>query len=142
VRTDIVTIHDYSKSGDTLRERYGTDSALTNLVQTGRPLHYPPLLEEHLVAPDAPVMLTEFGGISYEPQPDTKWFGYGTVTTSQEYVEKLRDLVQAVRDCPGIAGYCYTQLTDTEQETNGLLDEMRRPKFDIDVIHDIFAPED
>jgi hypothetical protein len=32
-------------------------------------------------------------------------------------------------------------LTDTEQETNGLLDEMRRPKFDIEVIHDIFAPK-
>jgi beta-galactosidase/beta-glucuronidase len=142
VRTDIVTIHDYSKNGQTLRERYGTDAALTNLVQTGRPLHYPPLLEKHLVEPDAPVMLTEFGGISYEPQPDTKWFGYGTVTTVQEYVEKIRELVVAVLDCPGIVGYCYTQLTDTEQETNGLLDENRKPKFDVAVIRSIFGPRE
>jgi beta-galactosidase/beta-glucuronidase len=142
VRTDIVTIHDYSKSGDVLRERYGTDAALTNLVQTGRPLHYPPLLEKGLVEPDAPVMLTEFGGISYEPQPDTKWFGYGTVTSVQEYVEKIRELVDAVMECPGIAGYCYTQLTDTEQETNGLLDESRKPKFDVSVIRGIFGPRE
>ncbi len=142
VRTDIITIHDYSGRGATIRERYGTDAALTNLVQTGRPLHYPPLLDEKLIAPDAPVMLTEFGGISYKPEPETKWFGYGTVTSAQEYIDNIRDLVEAVCDCPGIAGFCYTQLTDTEQETNGLLDAQRQPKFDISVIRSIFAPED
>lgn len=137
VRTDIITIHDYARCGDVLRERYGTDSALTNLVQTGRPLHYPPLLEEHLIASDAPVMLTEFGGISYAPKPEEKWFGYGTVKTAEEYVAKLRELIGAVVDCPGLVGFCYTQLTDTEQETNGLLTDKREPKFDIDVIRKI-----
>ena len=57
-------------------------------------------------------------------------------------VDKSGDLVEAVLDCPGIAGFCYTQLTDTEQETNGLLDAQRQPKFDISVIRSIFAPED
>lgn len=139
VRTDIITIHDYASRGETLRERYGSDAALNLLVSTGRPLHYPPLLEEHLIADDAPVMLTEFGGISYKPDPDTKWFGYGTVTSAQEYVDKLRDLVSAVLDCPGISGFCYTQLTDTEQETNGLLNAQREPKFAVKVIHNIIT---
>lgn len=29
-----------------------------------------------------------------------------------------------------IAGFCYTQLTDTEQETNGLVTADRVPKLD------------
>lgn len=36
----------------------------------------------------------------------------------------------AVLASPAIAGFCYTQLTDTEQETNGLLTEDREPKLD------------
>jgi hypothetical protein len=137
VRTDIITIHDYARFGDVLRERYGTEASLAHLVKTGRPLHYPPLLEEHLIADDAPVMLTEFGGISYAPKPEEKWFGYGTVKTADEYVDKLRELFAAVIDCSGLVGFCYTQLTDTEQETNGLLTEAREPKFAIDMIREI-----
>ena len=64
------------------------------------------------------------------------------MTSAQEYIDNIRDLVEAVCDCPGIAGFCYTQLTDTEQETNGLLDAKRQPKFDISVIRSIFAPQD
>ncbi|MBP0574962.1 hypothetical protein J8J27_30055, partial [Mycobacterium tuberculosis] len=32
---------------------------------------------------------------------------------------------------PVVCGYCYTQLTDTLQETNGLLDAERQPKLPI-----------
>ena len=32
-------------------------------------------------------------------------------------------------DNPGVAGFCYTQLTDVEQEVNGLLTYSRLPKF-------------
>ena len=32
--------------------------------------------------------------------------------------------------CSAIAGFCYTQLTDTGQETNGLLTEAREFKVD------------
>jgi hypothetical protein len=35
-----------------------------------------------------------------------------------------------VLDSPAIAGFCYTQLADTEQETNGLLTADRTPKLD------------
>ena len=36
-------------------------------------------------------------------------------------------------------GLCYTQLTDVEQEQNGLYTYDRKPKFDPTVIHAIFA---
>ena len=75
-------------------------------------------------------MLSEFGGISYRPNPDAPWFGYGTVTDSDAFLSKYRELVDAILESPVIAGFCYTQLTDTEQETNGLLTANREPKLD------------
>lgn len=75
-------------------------------------------------------MITEFGGISYQPATGTPWYGYGTVIDKEEFLEKYRELVDAVLDCPTIAGFCYTQLTDTEQERNGLLTADRAPKVD------------
>ena len=37
-------------------------------------------------------------------------------------------------DSPALAGFCYTQLTDTEQERNGLLTAGRRPKAPVERI--------
>jgi hypothetical protein len=42
-----------------------------------------------------------------------------------------------VLDCPNLAGFCYTQLTDTAQETNGLLTETREPKINAAVLQAI-----
>jgi hypothetical protein len=59
-----------------------------------------------------------------------RWFGYGTVSSAEAYLAKYEELIGAILDCPTIAGFCYTQLTDTEQETNGLLAADRTPKLD------------
>jgi hypothetical protein len=85
----------------------------------------------------APIMITEFGGISYAPEAGTRWYGYGTVRSGDEYLAKLKELVGAVVACPEVAGFCYTQFTDTEQETNGLLLEDRTPKFDLEALRQI-----
>jgi hypothetical protein len=82
-------------------------------------------------------MLTEFGGISYSPRPGQPWHGYGTVTSREAFLSKYRELVDAILDSPAIAGFCYTQLTDTGQETNGLLTAEREPKLDLAVVHQI-----
>lgn len=42
---------------------------------------------------------------------------------------------------PFISGYRYTQLTDVEQEQNGLYYYDRRPKFDIQRLRSIFGVE-
>jgi hypothetical protein len=52
------------------------------------------------------------------------------VQSAAEYVERFAGLVDALLDNPEIAGFCYTQLTDTEQERNGLLTADRAPKLD------------
>ena len=38
-----------------------------------------------------------------------------------------------------MAGYCYTQLTDIEQEQNGIYNYDRTPKFDADAIRNCFT---
>ena len=126
--SDILSIHDYALDGESLRERYGTPDAVERALQ-GRPQHQRAMLE---AGPRGgrPIILSEFGGISYAPQAGTPWFGYGSVSSDEELLAKYEELVTAVLDSPTIAGFCYTQLTDTEQETNGLLRADRRPKLD------------
>jgi hypothetical protein len=74
-------------------------------------------------------MITEFGGLSYRPAAQEEWHGYATVASPEELSERLRGLVDAILDNPDLAGFCYTQLTDTAQERNGLLTSEREPKL-------------
>ena len=126
--SDVLSIHDYALDGASLRERYGTPEGVEHALQ-GRPQHQRVMLEPG--PPEGrPIILSEFGGITYAPQPGTPWFGYGSVASDAELLAKYDELVGAVLDSPAIAGFCYTQLTDTEQETNGLLRADRTPKLD------------
>jgi hypothetical protein len=43
--------------------------------------------------------------------------------------------MNAVLDSPSIVGFCYTQLTDVQQETNGLLTADRKPKLDVEAVY-------
>lgn len=52
----------------------------------------------------------------------------GNIQTSDELMEKYRDLMKGIASLEFLAGYCYTQLTDIEQEINGLLTYDRKPK--------------
>lgn len=67
-----------------------------------------------------PIVLTEFGGIAYSQNPDGTW-GYSRSDTSVELLQSYSALLQTVRNLPALAGFCYTQFTDTYQEANGLL---------------------
>src|SRR5262249_54968365 len=80
-----------------------------------------------------PILMTEFGGIAYRlgaPSADNEW-GYSGIEPSKEsFLRRLEGLVRALRDNPVFVGYCYTQLTDVEQEINGLMTYDRKPKAD------------
>jgi hypothetical protein len=85
--------------------------------------------------PSAPVMLTEFGGIKYAPG-SSSW-GYSVAASDSEFEAQLRAMYEALRASPLLAGTCYTQLTDTMQEANGLVTADRKPKIDLAVIRSI-----
>ncbi|MEA5052715.1 MAG: glycoside hydrolase family 2 TIM barrel-domain containing protein [Propionicimonas sp.] len=137
--SDRVTIHDYTGSPEDIRARYGSEpglqTLLTGLGPAGRRLR----ACEPGWPQDAPVMLTEFGGIAYLTGADEQAWGYTSAGDADGYEQQLSALVAEVRRCAPLAGFCYTQLTDTRQEANGLCDENRRPKLPVETIRRIFA---
>lgn len=127
--TDIIGVHDYTQSGAALTSRYGNHDTLVQTFEQVRPYYHPILLPD-LVHGDQPVMLTEFGGITYRAGSEDYWNAYGAVSSAEDLAKRYEDLVSALLASPAVAGFCYTQLTDTAQECNGLLDDRRLPKIE------------
>lgn len=133
--SDIWTVHDYTEGGDEMRTRYGTPEAVQAVLDGIGPAGRRIRLTDASVPTDRgqPVMITEFGGVSYAGGRDDAW-GYSTATDDNDFAARVGDLLDAVRACPPISGFCWTQLTDTGQETNGLLRADRTPKLPVEVI--------
>ncbi|MEU1949502.1 glycoside hydrolase family 2, partial [Streptomyces sp. NPDC020125] len=126
---DIWGVHDYTQHGDVLRKRYGHASLRQGELAEQWP-GAKRLTLDGVRHQGQPVVLSEFGGATFEPAEGAEWFGYDTVATKEDFAERLADLVAAAVDS-GLAGFCYTQFTDTEQETNGLLTPDRQPKIPV-----------
>ena len=140
--SDILGVHDYSQHGSRLIDRFGSAEAIAATLSGHKPNR-----KLQLLRPEdqrgQPVMLTEFGGISFHPAEGENWMGYATVTTEEEYLDILADLFAAIYRSPELAGFCYTQITDTQQEKNGLYDENRQPKLPIERLREIiWQPSD
>lgn len=133
--SDIVGIHDYTQHGSQLTDRFGSAEAIAATVASFKPNRK----RQRLIEDERgqPVMLTEFGGISFHPAAGQNWMGYATVATDDEYLGILRDLFGAIYKSSELAGFCYTQITDTQQEKNGLYDEHRNPKLPVDKLREI-----
>ncbi|MBK5293651.1 MAG: glycoside hydrolase family 2, partial [Acidobacteriia bacterium] len=58
------------------------------------------------------------------------WGYSGVEKTPEAALTRLHGLYDAIRRIPAFAGICYTQLTDVEQEVNGLLTYDRKMKFE------------
>ena len=85
-----------------------------------------------------PVLFTEFGGRAMQADAKGGAWGYsGTVANEEKFLKQLESIMQGVRSC-NFQGYCYTQLTDVQQEVNGLLTSERKPKADIQKLKVIF----
>ena len=78
-------------------------------------------------------MLTEFGGIALSRERQNTW-GYSRTHSPEEFLERYRGLLHAVRHLHVFSGFCYTQFADTYQEANGLLFADRTPKVPIEAI--------
>lgn len=144
VDSDILTIHDYSADARMLRKRYGTregvEATLMSRGPQGRVISLSDELSARVRAGSVPVMVSEFGGVSFAGDSGT--WGYATVRSTEEYQTLLAELFSALTsggtggDAP-IVGFCYTQLTDTGQEANGLVRADRSPKLPLDALREI-----
>jgi len=142
VDSDIITVHDYESSGVVLKKRYADDDAKDRLLDGFGPAGRRILLDGQQTG-ERPVMLTEFGGISFATRyVDPDAWGYSQAAGPDDFVARLHAVVDALAESTFLAGYCYTQLTDTLQETNGLLSDDRVPKAPIDVLRAIFTGGD
>jgi len=129
VATDIVGIHDYDDQPARIAKRYGV-AEIPQLFKRERPGGRLLTLDGQVL--EQPIMLTEFGGIAYSPNDHT--WGYSRAESEEDFGRRYLHLMRVIRSLPVIAGFCYTQFTDTYQEANGLLYADRRPKFPIEEI--------
>jgi len=143
----ILGVHDYDQDPADLTSRYGTkadlDAAAATRLRNGRLLD----LDRAGVA-GRTVVLSEFGGISLDAvdtldvtrvaamtdMSGTDSWGYGDAASPRELLDRYRALWAVVHGSEALAGACYTQLTDTYQEVNGLLRADRTPKADLDAL--------
>lgn len=80
-------------------------------------------------------ILTEYGGIAYSIH--SKGWGYTSVNDEESFIRDYKRIMEAVYKSDVLQGFCYTQLTDVQQEVNGLLDINHNPKIDINKIKEI-----
>lgn len=131
--SDILTLHDYVETKEKFLERYASKDDIVNNERTCNQWKY--AFADGYSYRGQPIIISEFGGIAYESD---KGWGYGKqVATEEAFLERFRGIHEAIRETDYIVGYCYTQITDVQQETNGLLTEDRKPKLPIEKIREI-----
>jgi hypothetical protein len=128
VATDIIGIHDYDADAARIAERYRSEEP--TLLRRERPGGRLLVLEGH---ENQPVILSEFGGIAFSPDPLHTW-GYSRVGSPGSLADQYCALLDVVRSLPLLSGFCYTQFADTYQEANGLLYADRTPKIPLEII--------
>jgi beta-galactosidase/beta-glucuronidase len=130
VESDLFTVHDYATTYEDLHASYGSaaafDAVAAGVGPAGRRLSVLPDLPR-----TEPVMVSEFGGILYAPNSPIDTWGYSVADSGEDFARRLTSLFSALHDSPVLSGFCYTQLTDTLQEANGLTDENRKPKLPV-----------
>ncbi|OTN77568.1 hypothetical protein A5886_002668 [Enterococcus sp. 8G7_MSG3316] len=133
--SDILTLHDYEEVGALLSKRYADKEAIVTNQQMFNNDWFAFAHGYHYQG--QPIMISEFGGIAFTTDSDQDW-GYGKqVKDEAAFMARFDAIHQAIQDLPYITGYCYTQLTDVEQEVNGLLDPQRVSKVDLTAIKTI-----
>lgn len=129
-KSDITTIHDYANNVEKFNARYYStpEKALENATCRNL-IHMPEFPYE-----GQPIFISEFGGVSYK-KSDWEGWGYGSsVNTDEDFIRRYHECVDPLLKSPIVKGFCYTQLTDVEQEINGLLTYDRQPKVDLSII--------
>jgi beta-galactosidase/beta-glucuronidase len=130
-KSDLCTIHDYESNKEILKERYSRVDLAIQSTPGDRYVYVPGYKYD-----GEPIQVTEFGGIAYK-KSDWEGWGYSGATSDEEFEDRYYKVVSALLESPLVQGFCYTQLTDVEQEINGLLTYDRKPKIALEKIRAI-----
>lgn len=126
VKTDILGIHDYTRNGDAIQEHFNTESRIDYYAVDSRMCcsdNWKPTGNEALV-------VTEFGGVAIAGK-DQGWGYNDRARDADDLLDRYKEMIRGIHQIKGCRGYCYTQLTDVQQEVNGLLTPDRNPKVEL-----------
>ena len=130
---EVLDAHDYDGNPAKLRERW-----MENLSVTAERFSAPARYGSKPVSRSdrgLPFMVSEIGGVGWATEGG---WSYGSGPKNlDEFYDRYKGTIDAMLDNPHLFGFCYTQLTDVEQEKNGLYFYDRKPKFDVKKIHEI-----
>ncbi|CBF83203.1 hypothetical protein AN3200.2 [Aspergillus nidulans FGSC A4] len=145
VQTDLTTYHDYSDSAELAQICSKMDGGILARKLNGEMFTDPIASSDGSVidpgsrhTPGAPVICSEFGGVNIAPAKDgnapgsERDWGYTTAADPEDLLKRLERLFMAVVRGGYTCGFVYTQLTDIEQEVNGLYSFDRREKVPSD----------
>ena len=150
--TDIWTEHHYEQDPKKLKEIIWNDGKMfvrgpsVQARHRGNVGFNRPVLNDPFTFPkydgSIPYILDEFGGIKCmeaNPAKDGAW-GYGDAAqTKEDFYKRLEAQVKVLVNMSGnMWGFCYTQLTDVEQEQNGIYYYDRGVKYDMERVKAIF----
>jgi len=131
---EVLDSHDYEGSPGVLRNRW-MERLSVKQQDLPAPARYGSA-PAPTQSPIIPYMVSEIGGVAWAN--DAGW-GYGEQPKKlEEFYTRYQGTIDAMLDNPHLFGFTYTQLTDVEQERNGLyFYDTRMPKFDIAKLHAI-----
>lgn len=133
--SDIITLHDYEEEGKILLDRYLN---CKEEILKGEVYHCSSksAFAQGYGYKGQPVIISEYGGIAFAGE-DKGW-GYGNKVADKEaFIQRFDEITTAVKSLPYVCGYCYTQVSDVQQEINGLMDAERNFKVEPEIIREI-----
>lgn len=160
IKTDMWTAHHYEQNPQILKSIvydgehwFDTPHDPIDVYRTNTGFNRPTDFNRYdfprYTEPTMPYLLDEFGGIKWakgqeqEYNDTNKSWGYGEPPhTLEEFYARLEgqvDMLMSIAE--NVWGYCFTQLTDVEQEQNGIYFYDRSAKFNMERIKAIFSKE-
>lgn len=133
--SDIITLHDYEEYGELFYDRYNQykeEIFTTDIYHS----NHKSAMANGYAYKGQPVIISEYGGIAFQ-NGESGW-GYGNkVQDEAEFIKRFDSITTAIKKTPYICGFCYTQVTDVQQEINGLMNIDRSFKVSPQAIKEI-----
>ena len=132
-KTDIWTVHNYEPLPNLLREALNPKKGVYR--------NFPHFETSYK---NQPYIIDEYGGVWWLPtklRKKIRSWGHGDKVrpkSLKEVFERMEKQTEVVLKTKHIQGFCYTQLTDVEQETNGVYYYNRKNKFNLNKLRKIF----
>ncbi|MGI5900273.1 MAG: glycoside hydrolase family 2 protein [Christensenellales bacterium] len=126
--SDIITLHDYEEKAEDFLSRYQgrRDEILSGKVAFNKSRM---AFAKGYSYKGQPVMISEYGGAAFSGGKAGEW-GYGrAIETKEQLAQRIVSMTKAIESLPWVCGYCYTQVSDVQQEINGLLSGDRKQKL-------------